>query len=374
MCAAERGYRLPTGEGEELNRLAKEQWSESLVELAPVENKLTWVNPNFPNLRLNFQPEKKSPLGLFAKTAFPNESAIRSLAEGSQVGEIWPAHNRTALLRRMKIADENGQLYRDIDLKGIGCVITGYSQAASHIKARVVPISEIWSGGLYGLLDRESAQYDRDRSEGFNDLGIRTSRTLAIIELSEIILDGKHISVETLRERGKMPKEFIPVIEVRAFRSKARIRDYTENDDAFGRSLLCDAKTMISQELGLGETMTDYDYYMWLAKTIGRNTALMHKNGWTHGYLNAHNLTLDGSIVDLDSVTRLARPADQKVDFDTIRSALLSLSKHIANPKFEECLMQFYDSYEDVFSSPIRDRNSYNEVVSRNVFERRWLW
>jgi len=44
----------------------------------------------------------------------------------------------------------------------------------------------------------------------------------------------------------------------------------------------------------------------WFAKTLGENLAKLHNAGYFHGYVSEHNVTLDGCIVDLDSVDTMA--------------------------------------------------------------------
>lgn len=344
---------LPVGEGGKLNRLANKQWRERLVELAPVKNKVIWVNPNFSNLPFNLQQDRESPLGLFAK-----EKALYSPGErkGSQTGELWVKHNRSLLLSRILFSDVSKHVYRDVDLKGTGLVVINFDfmtpQGSAYVDSENLMTPRRIGGDLTGLLDIKSAEYSRDRGEDFNALGIGTSRTLAIIKLSEIILNGQPVLVKTLKDNGKMPKSFHPVIEVRAFTNKARICDITSLWDVQAReSFLCDAKAMASQKLRLVGGMSDEEYFMWLAGTIGRNVGLMHKNGWAHGFLNAHNLTLDGSIVDLDSVTSLAEPEDRRGDLNDVYYAVASSMGYTAdNPEFRKYSSQLNNSYESIFS------------------------
>jgi len=67
-----------------------------------------------------------------------------------------------------------------------------------------------------------------------------------------------------------------------------------------------DAKSLVSQELGRGNNpLTDQEYLEWFAETLGKNVGLMHKNGWFHAGLSPHNITLDCSVCDFDTVKEL---------------------------------------------------------------------
>ncbi len=324
---------LPVGEGGKLNRFAAQNWQEHRIQLTPVDNKVIWVNPNFPNLPFNLEVGKPTPLALFAKNSF-NEEPVSELKNGNQIGEYWAAHSRSALLARAMIADNKGQVFRDIDLKGMGLVaheffITGDDSNNVKSRAKVDPEHlGYWEKGLgsnnyFGLQDVRNAKYNAIKSEKFNDLGISSSRTLAIIMLKEVVKGDAILSVSKFKKDMNLSNGFTPVVEVRAFANKFRIRDCYMNEQ--WPILLDDAKTIISRGFGLSAKMSNDEYLEWLAKVLGRNMGLMHRNGWAHGYLNAHNIGLDGSIVDLDSVHRLTESSSQERDRLFVLNALEEL-------------------------------------------------
>jgi len=45
------------------------------------------------------------------------------------------------------------------------------------------------------------------------------------------------------------------------------------------------------------------EYARLLTAEVARNVALMHNLGKAHGYLSSHNVTIDGCVVDFDSVS-----------------------------------------------------------------------
>lgn len=281
----------------ELEKTMEERGHFSLFER--VKNKVIFVNEKAnipPELKEKLELGKESPLGLFVKMAEPIKA--KELSEINL--ETWPKeHARSAILGRMKFHNE-GRFYRDIDLKGIGSTV-------SVVEIGVHREAEPW-----GLLGKKEAFYDHAMSEKFLKAGIRTFMTLGTIEPEEIFLKNKKISLKEVKEKGVIKRGFQPVIEVRAFGTKARIRDFYMGfeDDETKKLLLEDAKKMVSQEIGK-DLSNDKDYLEWFANTLGRNVGLMHKNGWHHGRLGRqveigpHNITLDCRITDLDTVSKI---------------------------------------------------------------------
>ena len=80
-------------------------------------------------------------------------------------------------------------------------------------------------GRNLGLLDIREAKKDFKLSEEFTKAGIRTCRVAAIIKLEEIIHNGKKITIDEARKLEIIDPDFQPVIEVRCFRIKARVKD-----------------------------------------------------------------------------------------------------------------------------------------------------
>ena len=366
MLSVESKLGLPTGEGGKLNRLATERWKERLVRLVPVKNKVIWVNPNFPNLPFGLKLNEQTPLGLFVKSVLPENPATGKLKEGSQIGEHLPSHHRSILLTRAMLADNNGQVYRDIDLKGIGYVSTkGYEEYLHGAEVEVNTLASVQSrgeSGYYGLFEEISAMYDRDKSEEFNALGIRTPRALAIIRLLEVIYKDGMVSISSLKEKGILPQDSSPVIEVRVFRNKARISDYActrpgnyslfardyGSDDFLPRVLLADAKEIIRQELGLNSEISDSDYFKYLVKLVATNIGLMHKSGWMHNYLTVHNITLNGDIADFDSVSQLENFFGQERDIVSALGTLVEFNAFLGNLKLDiEFLDETYPQIHD---------------------------
>jgi hypothetical protein len=125
--------------------------------------------------------------------------------------------------------------------------------------------------------------------------------------LEEIIYDGKPISILKAKIGKIISRNMKPVLEIRAFGTHSRFVDvFQSNSKEKANLLIEDARLLVAQELGLDpKDFSRLEYFKWLARTVGKNLALMRKNGWVHKYLGqGHNITLDGCFMDFDSVEK----------------------------------------------------------------------
>jgi hypothetical protein len=343
--------RLPAGEASKINELVNSNPQEYLIGLVPVKNKVLWVNPAFDQLPFDLKTEESTPLGLFAKSP-PVESKL--------VGEGWAKHHRSSLLSRIFIKDRENNLYRDIDLKGIGNIIYYYESNETKSVEPKCFIGAVNPGETLnrdnfnwrGLLHEEIAKYDVEFSEKLFSMGLRIVRPLALIKLDEIICDGEKISINDAKNKKIIDEAAIPVLEARAFGTRARIGDllYDTSDQANRSKLLFeDAIKMVSEELGRKETISYEEYFGWFGRTLGESIGLMHKNHLCHHYLSTHNITLDCRLVDFDSM----RDADkQSILEDTLR------------------IYQTLDSFIDNFCVPrlvsYEKKSKYNYILKDN--------
>ena len=111
MQKIERRPILPVGDGGKLERQTDRNKRERTLLFTPVKNRVIMVNPNI-HAPLRLVQGEPSPLGLFAirENTWPEEAEIAL--------EIMPGHSRSALLTRALFSDNEGRIYRDIDLKG----------------------------------------------------------------------------------------------------------------------------------------------------------------------------------------------------------------------------------------------------------------
>lgn len=149
------------------------------------------------------------------------------------------------------------------------------------------------------------------------------------------------------------------MVEIRGFGTKARIGDILskpadmieDKKKEIKELLLEDAKKLVSQELGReNNPLTDQEYLEWFAETLGENVGLMHKNGWVHGFLHDHNITLDCRIADLGSVKQIDREIERRDDKSRARVTLQSLIRELGlKNRVSEFENQFEKSYDSVF-------------------------
>ncbi|KKS74681.1 MAG: hypothetical protein UV48_C0031G0005 [Candidatus Azambacteria bacterium GW2011_GWA2_42_9] len=308
-----------------------------------------------------FENLKEIPMGI-------PEKAETIIVEGRQPKhsgvdmrvKVMDHHFRSALLGRVIFQDNKGRMYRDVDIKGIGPIHMTWlnvrklePQSARHLKRGQTP---------YGFTDWKFAETDREMSEFFLEKGLRTSRVLAVVRLNEIIdEDGDKISINKAKERGYIKTTTEPVLEVRAFGTKARITDANE-------TALTDAKKMIAQEFGRPELEKDNSEYLnWFSETLAKQLAIIHNNGYWHGYLTEHNITLDCRIVDFDSVEKL--PPDksklQKNIVTDLYDAANSFISLISNLEYVD-----EDVKGALFSSFIRNYfENCDEKIGNNKIE-----
>ena len=286
-----------------------------------VRNEVVWVNDKVA-MPFVFEEGKPSKLGVFL-TPKPKEG------EPTFSLGVMDEHFRSANLGKVIFQDkENPKLqYRDVDLKGVGGTTLDKEGGVEELRVeplysdtrKVVPYGK----GIWGIMNPYPAEYDRDMSELFIKKGLRTHRALAIIKLKELIdPEGNKISLKTAAERGYIKTSTKPVVEVRAFGVKSRINDVfrSNNKKEKVELLLKDAREMVAGELGKKlEGFSVLDYIDWFATTLGEQVAILHRNGYSHGFLTAHNITLDCRIVDLDSLESMEGKDDKEKRKDISR-------------------------------------------------------
>ena len=357
--------RLPVGIGGV--ELKKDRKTLPAIEVA---NEVSWVN-NKMSLPFNLKVGESSRLGMFLT---PNPQK----GESTYNLEVSGSHTRSGILGRVIFSDKEGRLYRDIDLKGTGYVIGDYYRGVKKVGPIVESHDRISGGssfssfkGTTGIVNEELIRRDINFSEKFLKAGIRTHRVIAILELKEVIdNNGNKISIAEAKKIGILSEKDEPVIEVRAFGVRSRIHDVI--DDLRGRDflrayessrLLSDAKNIVAQELNIEpDKFTNNDYFDWLIITTAINMARMHYNKWVNGYVTAHNLTLDGRIVDLDSVETIAEH-ERRQKGDIGKSKSFEDDQFSASDALEQLIRLFRRETQEEYSfgdaMKIEDPQSY---------------
>ncbi|GEM_PF-2126747 len=268
--------------------------------VAEVSNEVIWINPEI-RAPFDMKEGESTKLGVF----------VSNVEQRRSIGTV-ERHGRTGIFGAVIFEDAQGRRYRDVDGKGLGNIGYDVSDSGNWLDAGTpraksfhdVALLAQAGPGEFGLMDRSVALKDASMAEEFLARGIRTYRVIGVTKLKELIVQTESgeekISVDEAKQRGFVADNVEPVVEVRAFGTRARLQDI-ENDN--GADLLTDAQKLVQKETGVSpEKFTLKDYLEWFAKSLGESLGRMHKAGFTHGYLTRHNLTLDCRIIDLDSI------------------------------------------------------------------------
>lgn len=295
-----RDRELPIGSGHEII----EEREKLKLPAVEVNNSVIWSNNAFKGtLPFDVTLGRPMKLGVFFT---PNPE--KHEGERTMQLQLLPEQEatRSGLAGSVIFKDKDGNMWRDVDVKGIGKIqfygagLWPEVQSPSHEKSYQDELEAI------GLEDFNHAERNRIMAERFLKASIRTYRTIGMSLLEEIIDDdGDKISIEEAKERGMIPRDMQPVAEMRAFVTKERIGGIHGGSQTAERwnAALQDAKMLVTQELGIKpEEFSNRKYLEWFAKTLGEQIAKLHKLGLAHNYLSAHNITLDCRIIDLDSV------------------------------------------------------------------------
>ena len=244
---------VPTGLAPKL------EFSRETVPAVEVSNHVLYVNSAL-DLPFDIKVGEPTNLGLFI-TEQPHAG------QQSRDLEVKIHHGRTALLGRVVFGDKGEgtkkELYRDVDIKGLGYIKTGFPELnrSPTTSVEAVKIQQQNPEKSWGILNSGDAFRDKDCAEMFHEYGIRTHRVIAIIALEEIIHQGKRISITEAKSLGLLPENSEPVLEIRAFGTHARLKDvhfdsFTELSlDAKSRAkrnlIVEDARLLLAQELGV---------------------------------------------------------------------------------------------------------------------------
>lgn len=287
-------FEPPVGIGGE--KLKEERETLPMVD---VKNSVEWVDSNV-EMPFNIAVGQKVDFPLFLSSNPQKKERTYPL-------EVEEDHGRSGILARVVFKDNEGRMYRDVDLKGMGYV--SYPEDGEGPIVDKVSITSRIRGRAEGIQPLGRALHDLRRTQLFIDLGVRTQRILALIKLKEIVDDkGNKLSVSQARQRKLINagEEDVPVVTMRAFGVRSRMSEIANQEEEKAGLKLEDARLFVAQENGLNTEGFGYDEYSkWMAKTIAVDVARIHGNGWVHGFLTDHNITLDGRIIDLDSVVKI---------------------------------------------------------------------
>lgn len=327
---------MPFGETRELKALRE------LLPTVEVKNKVIFVNPNLEN---PFRLEIGQPTNI---GRFISAQNLKEDPGDKLYFETERTHKRSLLLGRIMISEKPAdnlprQLYRDIDVKGVGYIVGGGIDEV-HIHPKLQ--------GNLGILNKVEAKLNTNTSEILCKAGVKVARTVAIIELEEIVSSGKKISIKEAKKKKIIFQLAEPVLEVRAFPGTQE-RIVNLHNMALSpekrAAYIADAKALIIQELKPDtKSFSDEDYAVWFAKKLGENLGRMHKRGYMHKNISEHNVTLDCTIVDFDTARFVETPSDLANDFKMGEQVLhiLIYSLGLSEAESETALTVFKRSYD----------------------------
>lgn len=267
----------------------------SFLTFSPLKNTVVIVN-SLVKYPLPLEVGKASPIAFFYNGSVHGD---RKSVFNQYVLETHQEHHRSALLARAIFEDQKGRLYRDLDIKGIGYVHPTYGMTA-------LPYNGLGYtdrlGRTFGFLSMTEAMLDYESSQRLLGIGVRSHAALAVAKLDEVVVDGNVVPVTYAREIGILAAGFIPVVEIRAFGTKGRIRDVLSGS-YLSNALLSDAKKIVEQETD--RAMTWVEYFQWFVATLGENLGRLHGANLSHNDITTQNVTLDCRLTDLHSVRRL---------------------------------------------------------------------
>ncbi len=227
--------------------------------------------------------------------------------------------------------------------------------------------------GMWGLMNKSEAEHDHKIQKIFKKIGIRTHESIGYYELKYIYLGSEKVEVSKYFE---LPKDFVPVQQIRGFATPYRIDDITSDQSGYNKvdqeksskDKILEAMLLASNETGL-DMLDPESYLLWFVQTMAKNIGLMHKNKFVHKYLHSGNITLDARIVDFDSVSTFAEELTQIDDSgyptyieDTVdrdkemfKTALHHLIRSISIDieqidNIERLEKNLYQEFEDVYS------------------------
>jgi hypothetical protein len=272
-----------------------------------------------------------------------------------------PQHGRVLSLN-LRFSDRYGNAYNYLAFKGVGMP---RRSSAGHLHSQPVAYpGEKLDPNVYGLERDHNALADWYYSDLLLRAGARTTVPIAIIRPREVLTkEGERIGIADAVREGYIPRtweldgrrrRFVPVIYVKGFGEVARLLDMRD----------CGYKR-VAAELGVGVR----EYGRLLSEEVARNLAILHNLGLTHGYLFCHNVTLDGCIVDFDSVYS-GGPLEVVAD---LRRILQTLTEHGKLGGASE--LRFMEAYfRNREGIPKEERGELRDWMAFKDFRRKADW
>jgi hypothetical protein len=288
----------------------------------------------------------KGKLVYFNDELFPKLSAVKEeIAKELSLFVDWSGKNAEFEAKRLLehgrsfsfnhvLVDKEGRVWKYIHVKGGGV-------SKRNIRDANQPVT---SGGeldeAEGLFDIEGAVADRDSSILFLKNGVKTAAPFMIIEIKEAIMkDGGRKSIEDLKKEGKLPENiryddeilpYRPVLYIRLFSEVMRLADATKSD---------------YEKFAEEHKMSLKEYRRWWVGREAENLARIHELGKFHGGIGDHNLTIDGCIVDNDSIKSISGSDATFEDFKYLLNMVCTTMTDSFSPEKNELPKLLLEKY-----------------------------
>jgi hypothetical protein len=260
------------------------------------------------NKVIKVNPDEKDFIGLVEGQPFNGPVFMhQENGDADKVGYIGGRkdHNRTFAFPRIISLDPNN-LYQFYDAKG-----SGYSYGNGVFLVRSLVINKDIDT-QYGLMNKSYAEYDWKKWEEYSkDPRFISFKPVAIIELEELPIlqeDGstKMVSVQELKDTGKLIKSFVPIVYIRKFRNNTRFQNIFLSGFDQAKAIKVEKNkkeieaAMIDLSKELCTELSPEQYILEVVKRLAYNYGIIHRIDYQK-YAHSGQYTLAGEVVDFDS-------------------------------------------------------------------------
>ncbi|MEK5115031.1 hypothetical protein [Bacillus sp. FSL R5-0677] len=262
--------------------------------------------------------------------------------------------------------DNLGNLYFSRRIKGAG----KYGSPNLNKKHCFQNIKNNETGLVLGLLDEETAERNYTLTSILHKHGVETEIPEYTYEIDEIFFQQENgdITILPLKEAfecANIPQEKRKqkyVVQVDGLGTNFRLQDIMSSSLLFNDSyknasidvastILLDVIKFLNKEFQIKNTTKKNiienfdDYILTFLNRLIENVARLHNLGGIHNRLTAHNIGMDGRLIDVDSITGIIEIKDPKYNLSqteelsmlegTISSYLMYMAKTFFPSQYE---------------------------------------
>jgi hypothetical protein len=307
------------------------------------------------NKVIKVNPDEKDFIGLVEGQPFNGPVFMhQESSDADKVGYIGGRkdHNRTFAFPRIISIDPNNP-YQFYDAKGSGFF---HGDGIFLVRSLVInkDIDTQW-----GLMNKSYAEYDWKKWEEYSkDSRFISFKPVAIIELEELPIlqeDGsvKIVSVQELKDTGKLIKSFVPIVYIRKFRNNTRFQNiFLSGFDQANATKIEKTKKEIEAAIKdvskeVGRELSPDEYILEIVKRLAYNYGVIHRTDYQK-YAHKGQYTLAGEVLDFDS-NRGYPEAEDDVLGITLKDLMFSDLENSTNANLLDNLATFFDLFFSLF-------------------------